>query len=419
MSDESNVNENPGLEEQPARPELTEPEREPEEPGREVPGETAPGGSAPASGENGVSVEDVEWDVKRLGRKLGCNTFFTVIVALMFFGFAGYQIGRPGTGPADYGPDIAALRSDLAGVSDAVSAAKGELREELKNGLGSKPDASALAEARRSAEERMDALEEEIGSLKRELAGLNAKLGESKPAEKIGYVIMDVRHLLTLANRKAVIDSDFVTAAALLREADEAVAATGDPRARALREKIAADLNALGNLPDIDVEKTLLHINELIGNVRNMRIKGLEKITVAGENEEVTGDVKDWWSNLTGSFNAFVNRFLVIKRKDVQDAALIAPDNEAFLRANLENYLLLAAKAYFYRQSDLYAQYLGRAEELTARYFDESDPVVANTLGGIREVAGAPVPLQGVKYLESLVEVRNFIRDFADERVMP
>ena len=143
-----------------------------------------------------------------------------------------------------------------------------------------------------------------------------------------------------------------------------------------------------------------------------MKIKGLQKVNLVEEGT-VSENVDDWWDNLKTSMGSFVNSFVVIKRKDVTDTALMAPDNEAFLRANLENYLLLAAKACFYREQELYSQYLNRARELTEKYFDETDPVVQNTLKGINETAAETIASTDVRFLNSTVEIGKFINEFA------
>lgn len=355
------------------------------------------------SGEGYSSSESYAESLRRLQGKQKRNTVCTFVLAVLLFGFAGYELTRPEVkipDQVDYGRDIDSVNGSLRALEASV---KG-----VENGLGSKLDASAL----NGVNAKITGLDSNYDAMKAEIARLSAKLGEEKSSNALSWAVFDAKYLLTLANRKVVIDRDYATAIALLKEADTVIAGVNDPRTRKIRESIASDLNALGNIPVIDYEKPLLRINELIGNVSKMKIKGLERVNLVEEGT-VSENVDDWWQNLKTSMGSFVNSFVVIKRKDVTDTALMAPDNEAFLRANLENYLLLAAKSCFYREQELYVQYLNRARELTETYFDSEDPVVQNTLKGIAETAAEKISSTDVKYLQSTVEISNFVNEFA------
>ena len=61
----------------------------------------------------------------------------------------------------------------------------------------------------------------------------------------------------------------------------------------------------------------------------------------------------------------------------------------------------------------MYTQYLTKAHELVEKYFDNTDPVVVNTLKGITETASEKIATEDVKYLNSTVEISNFINEFS------
>ncbi|WP_294460034.1 uroporphyrinogen-III C-methyltransferase [uncultured Ruminobacter sp.] len=348
------------------------------------------------------SSESYGESLRKLQSRQKRNTLCTAVLAVLLFGFAGYELTRPDVKipqQVDYSADINSVNGSIKALESSV---KG-----MEVNVASKLDASAL----NAVNSKITGLGNNYDAMQSEIARINAKLGEEKTTS-LSWAIFDAKYLLTLANRKVVIDRDYATAISLLKEADTVIAGVNDPRTRQLRESIASDLNALGNIPTIDYEKPLLRINELISNVSKMKIKGLQKVNLVEEGT-VSENVDDWWDNLKTSMGSFVNSFVVIKRKDVTDTALMAPDNEAFLRANLENYLLLAAKACFYREQELYSQYLNRARELTEKYFDETDPVVQNTLKGINETAAEKIASTDVRFLNSTVEIGKFINEFA------
>ena len=348
------------------------------------------------------SSESYGESLRKLQSRQKRNTLCTAVLAVLLFGFAGYELTRPEVEipqQVDYSADINTVNGSIRALESSVKGIEGN--------VASKLDASAL----NAVNSKITGLSSNYDAMQSEVARINAKLGEEKTTS-LSWAVFDAKYLLTLANRKVVIDRDYATAISLLKEADTVIAGVNDPRTRKLREAIASDLNALGNIPAIDYEKPLLRINELISNVSKMKIKGLKKVNLVEEGT-VSENVDDWWDNLKTSMGSFVNSFVVIKRKDATDTALMAPDNEAFLRANLENYLLLAAKACFYREQELYSQYLNRARELTETYFDETDPVVQNTLKGINETAAEKIASTDVRILNSTVEIGKFINEFA------
>ena len=348
------------------------------------------------------SSESYGESLRKLQSRQKRNTLCTAVLAVLLFGFAGYELTRPEVEipqQVDYSADINTVNGSIRALESSVKGIEGN--------VASKLDASAL----NAVNSKITGLSSNYDAMQSEVARINAKLGEEKTTS-LSWAVFDAKYLLTLANRKVVIDRDYATAISLLKEADTVIAGVNDPRTRKLREAIASDLNALGNIPAIDYEKPLLRINELISNVSKMKIKGLKKVNLVEEGT-VSENVDDWWDNLKTSMGSFVNSFVVIKRKDATDTALMAPDNEAFLGANLENYLLLAAKACFYREQELYSQYLNRARELTETYFDETDPVVQNTLKGINETAAEKIASTDVRFLNSTVEIGKFINEFA------
>ena len=348
------------------------------------------------------SSESYGESLRKLQSRQKRNTLCTAVLAVLLFGFAGYELTRPEVEipqQVDYSADINTVNGSIRALESSVKGIEGNVAAKL--------DASAL----NAVNSKITGLSSNYDAMQSEVARINAKLGEEKTTS-LSWAVFDAKYLLTLANRKVVIDRDYATAISLLKEADTVIAGVNDPRTRKLREAIASDLNALGNIPAIDYEKPLLRINELISNVSKMKIKGLKKVNLVEEGT-VSENVDDWWDNLKTSMGTFVNSFVVIKRKDATDTALMAPDNEAFLRANLENYLLLAAKACFYREQELYSQYLNRARELTETYFDETDPVVQNTLKGINETAAEKIASTDVRFLNSTVEIGKFINEFA------
>ena len=347
-------------------------------------------------------------DLRRLKRKQKCNTAWLVITVMALAGLAGYVLTRPEVKipqQIDYSADIS---RNSAGIQEVTSRMSG-----VEKILNQKLEVKDL----RTLESRIAGFDNSFDAMQKELAKINAKFSEvSKDdnSHSITWDYFDAKYLVTLAERKAVFDHDYETAIKLLNEADKIIAGVNDSRTREIREALSKDINTLGNIPKIDTEKTLMQINELIGNVEKMKIKGIAKQSDTENEEEITSNISDWMDNIGKSVKHFANNFVIIKKKDQSDIALTTVDNEAYLRANLENYLLLAGKSCFYGEKDLYVQYLNRAKQLIEKYYEADDPVVKNTLAEINNLSGIEVAAENVKYLESSNVINSFIRKMSD-----
>lgn len=347
-------------------------------------------------------------DLRRLKRKQKCNTAWLVITVMALAGFAGYVLTRPEVKipqQIDYSADISRNSVGIQEVTSRMSGVEKILNQKLE------------VKDLRTLESRIAGFDNSFDAMQKELAKINAKFSEvSKDdnSHSITWDYFDAKYLVTLAERKAVFDHDYETAIKLLNEADKIIAGVNDSRTREIREALSKDINTLGNIPKIDTEKTLMQINELIGNVEKMKIKGIAKQSDTENEEEITSNISDWMDNIGKSVKHFANNFVIIKKKDQSDIALTTVDNEAYLRANLENYLLLAGKSCFYGEKDLYVQYLNRAKQLIEKYYEADDPVVKNTLAEINNLSGIEVAAENVKYLESSNVINSFIRKMSD-----
>lgn len=347
-------------------------------------------------------------DLRRLKRKQRSNSVWLVILVMALAGFAGYVLTRPEVKipqQIDYSADIS---RNSAGIQEVTSRIAG-----VERTLNQKLEGKDL----RNLESRIAGFDNSFDAMKKELSKINAKFSEVSKDDNshaITWDYFDAKYLVTLAERKAVFDHDYETAIKLLNEADKIIAGVNDSRNREIREALSKDINTLGNIPKIDTEKTLMQINELIGNVEKMKIKGIDKQSDMENKEEITSNISDWMDNIGKSVKHFANNFVIIKKKDQSDIALTTTDNEAYLRANIENYLLLAAKSCFYGEKDLYLQYLNRAKQLIEKYYEADDPVVKNTLAEINNLSGVEVAVENVKYLESSNVINSFIRKMSD-----
>ena len=221
------------------------------------------------------------------------------------------------------------------------------------------------------------------------------------------WQLSEIKYLISLAQRKVVIDKDVNTAIALLKEADSVVVALDDPRAFKLRQTLASEINLLGNFKIVDEEKVLLQLNEVIKNVYYLPVNVAPRQVKL--EQEVSANINDWYENLKISLNNFLEKFIVI-RKVEERKDFIPPTQAEILKENIVLKLSLAQKAYYNSDIKIYKELLKDAKLLIQHYFVANSQLVINSLKMLDTLTTEKhKELVLPNYLQSAVEVREFI----------
>lgn len=93
-----------------------------------------------------------------------------------------------------------------------------------------------------------------------------------------------------------------------------------------------------------------------------------------------------WWRGVAEQVGNEVRALVRVTRVDSADSALIAPDQQFFVRENLKLRLLNARLALFARQFEIAQADLREAQGSIDRYFDRSSKRVAAVSDALRQV---------------------------------
>ncbi|MGB0713984.1 MAG: uroporphyrinogen-III C-methyltransferase, partial [Gammaproteobacteria bacterium] len=96
----------------------------------------------------------------------------------------------------------------------------------------------------------------------------NVRLFAAKGPE--GWVLAEVEYLMRIANHRLMLQRDPVTAEVAMRAADQRLRSLNDPVLVPVREKLAAEINALGALPKPDLEGMGLSLDALAESVAGL-----------------------------------------------------------------------------------------------------------------------------------------------------
>lgn len=332
-------------------------------------------------------------ELNTLKRKVLRNTILVIFVILLVVSNMAYLVylslqEKP---QMPVIPDYTAQFNELKNTTNAL----GQLQELNLKTQAKNEEFSKKIELLTKKLDNLDASQREI----------ELRLGDEESVSM--WQLSEIKYLITLAQRKVVIDKDVNTAIALLKEADSVVVALDDPRAFKLRQTLASEINLLGNFKIVDEEKVLLQLNEVIKNVYYMPVNVAPRQVKL--EQEVSANINDWYENLKISLNNFLEKFIVI-RKVEERKDFIPPTQAEILKENIVLKLSLAQKAYYNSDIKIYKELLKDAKLLIQHYFVANSQLVINSLKMLDTLTTEKhKELVLPNYLQSAVEVREFI----------
>ena len=185
---------------------------------------------------------------------------------------------------------------------------------------------------------------------------LNKTMAEKSQAQPNEWLMSEADFLLSNAQRKLIIDNDLGTAISLLKEADLVLNDVTDPRAITVRTAIAQDLKRLANVNDVDQNAIMQKLSQLANAVDDLELLDLSANNSDSENSDDPSDsISDWKSNIEKSANSFFYTYeSIIQPRDPVEKALLAPNQDIYLRENIRLRLQIAILAVPRQQNELY-----------------------------------------------------------------
>lgn len=272
---------------------------------------------------------------------------------------------------------FAEVESRLTKLQQAAPQAAANI--EMPNFEAEKAQIAQLTGDYQKALAQIAQLEQQQGNYTQQINQLQLqlqKLGATPKAEPAAWLLSDADFLLTNAVRKVVLDNDIDTAKSLLIEADKVLSQVSDPQILSVREAIKGDLNTLSSLNKVDQNNIMQRLAQLANLVDDMPMLDNEQLA-SKESGEVSDSLDDWQQNIEKSADSFLSHFIrVSDKKQAQDKAFIAPNQEIYLRENIRLRLQIAILAVPRQQNELYKQSLEAISTWVRSYFDvQSDSV--------------------------------------------
>jgi uroporphyrin-3 C-methyltransferase len=264
----------------------------------------------------------------------------------------------------------------------ALEALEGQIERRFEQRLQSAVDAKA--------DSLISARDEALGEVRERLATLETgveDIRELAARDQINWRLAEIRYLLSIAQRRVLIDRDIRSAVAALEAADRAIAEFGDVRLLPLRQRIVDDLSALRSVETADIEGIALRLQNLLGRVPELPAAGSTETTVTvGEGNGTAG----WWEALVTR----LDRFVTVRRRDAgPEPGRPQPATELPEADSLVLALERARSAALARDPAAYERALARATEALDTGFAADVPTTERFRAGLAWLRERPIEI--------------------------
>ncbi|CDL85694.1 uroporphyrinogen-III C-methyltransferase [Xenorhabdus szentirmaii] len=248
-------------------------------------------------------------------------------------------------------------------------------------------------------------LDERVGKLQTRVSSLSNSDIEN-------WRLAQASSLVKMAGYKIWSEQDVTTAIALLEDADRNIAEMGDPSLIHARKAIRDDINTLTKIQQTDLEGIILALNQLSNQVDNLPLidRVEQGAPMEKNNREITASLSDWNKNLRNSLKSFMDNFITITPRDNNKAALLAPNQDIYLRENIRSKLLIAVQAVPRQQEEIYKKSLESVGEWVRAYFDNSVPDTESFLSSVDSLEARSLSITLPEQLESQQILSELVR---------
>ena len=293
-----------------------------------------------------------------------------------------------------------------------------------------------------SQQNQIQQLEKQLSYSKLQLDSHSRRLLSLTATTTDDWRVAEVEYLLRLANQRLMISSDVSTALDLVVAADKILLELADPRLVALRRSLAEDKAALGRVASLDIEGMFLTLAALAGSVDQLPVISVPAFQpnraettnedqgalassefsadAATSDDQAAADVDsksmlqsalDGMSGILRKGWVEIRSWLVINRKDLDIKPLLPPEQQYYLRGNLQLLLNQAQVALLDKQEEPYRSSLGTAIDWLNAHFPANEPAISNVVAELENLAAQDISPALPDLSASLLAVKAFMNE--------
>ena len=356
-------------------------------------------------------VETSQPSAARRGGQWVGRMLFANLLILACLGAAGYWFGWPWA--EQTWQRFEAMESKLGSIEQKETAtpsaeiakiASASADREIRNAMVTLESEwqRALAEssARQNAE-RAESARQISNRMKR----VEDQVDRLLAVDRRAWLGQEAIFLTRLAGQRLLVARDVDAALTLLRQADELLRDTGEPRFESARLAIARDRAALAAVPKVDQVGLYARLSAIIDQVDQLQLEFGKH-----ETNDTPGTIPEhsWWDQASAGWRAALaalSNHLIIRRRSDEIAQLMTPEWAALARQNARMLLEQAQIAMLSANQALFEQSLGRATEFVTLFVEQDPERVTSLVEGIESLRGEDI----APALPNLTDTRSLL----------
>ncbi|BET13776.1 hypothetical protein THI4931_48180 [Pandoraea sputorum] len=233
----------------------------------------------------------------------------------------------------------------------------------------------------RDLQNRLTALEGRVSDARGQQAALE-QLYQELAHNRDEWVLAETEQIVTSANQQLQLTGNVRGALIALEGADARLARTGAPQLAGVRDALKKDIDRLKAVPAADLPQLTGKLDQAIAMIDTLPLQAEEQRVAPkadGTGPSGAGET-GWtatWHRLSGEMLGSLKQLVQVRRLDDPDVMLVAPEQGAFLRANLKLRLLNARLALLARNASAVHSDVQVAEAALDKYFDAKSRRIA------------------------------------------
>ncbi|HEX5340373.1 MAG TPA: uroporphyrinogen-III C-methyltransferase [Gammaproteobacteria bacterium] len=242
---------------------------------------------------------------------------------------------------------------------------------------------SQLEAARAASQQSLKTFGDRLDSMDAALTDLRRRSEEGRDA----WIRAEAASLLEAANEEVEISANPALALKALAAADARLKLLSDPRLIPVRQQVARETTALRAVPQADVQGMALSLSSLTDEVDRLPLKRVAPDHYQPARGPVNPDADlTLWQRLKGSVSHLFASIFTVRHRERRVEPLLPPDQEFFLRRNLELRLTAARAALLDRDGGSFTDSIHAARTWLTTYFNVQDPAVKAALDELTQM---------------------------------
>ncbi|MCF6325641.1 MAG: uroporphyrinogen-III C-methyltransferase [Gammaproteobacteria bacterium] len=311
--------------------------------------------------------------------------------------------------------EIDRLKSELASLQRELGEVKGgvaTLQNTHQNGLG---DINAnLDEKIQTVQSRHGSLEEQQKSLQDNVNALNEGLSSLKSevqaeAEKdkmSAWVLAEIEYLLHIANSRLNLEHDVDAALTALNASAKQLAELNLPELADIQQMINSEIEALGNVPNLDIPKMAQTLITLGSNIEQLPLARPKEASLV--NSSTASDRKQW-EILANEVWTALKPLVTVRNSQDPAMAPFTPEKHTYLTQNLQLKIESARLALLRADNSTFHENLTISSEWLSQFYDVNSTEGASALAILSELQQATIDTNLPDISASLQALQKFI----------